>query len=104
MTWTRAKRLRVYRQRRRLLVKEMGGECTYCGKKRKLEFHHTAPRRWRNCGTNRLRRLALCREEWLAGECVLACHKCNCGQGSPRDPQEEIDRLEWVAGKEGVPF
>jgi 5-methylcytosine-specific restriction endonuclease McrA len=66
----------------------MGCVCVYCGKKRKLQFHHTSPRRWTANRVNRLHRMKLYRKDWENGELVLACPTCNKAQGTPTDPDE----------------
>jgi hypothetical protein len=66
-----------YRTHRAKLIEEMGGVCSDCGAKEKLEFGHKSGRTWTARKLNRMQRLRMYRKDWLLGILQLECHGCN---------------------------
>jgi 5-methylcytosine-specific restriction endonuclease McrA len=70
-----------YRERRRALIREMGGKnpaCHYCRLTGvALEFEHPKGRDYDPAKMDRLTRLRQYRSDWRAGNLVLACRSCN---------------------------
>lgn len=83
----RSERRRNYKRSRKALVQELGGQCTCCGSRRKLEFHHLFGRDWDPAKTARWVRLARYRREAAAGLVELRCRHCNSVAGKPKDPE-----------------
>lgn len=83
---------RRYNVQRTLLILMMGSKCAYCQERRpwKLEFHHVVRSKNGQAGrTSRKRRIRWYMQDWLNGECVLACSTCNKKKGMPHDPEEK---------------
>lgn len=89
--WTAVRR-NQYATKRALLILLMGSKCRWCGERRpwRLEFHHLVKSKNGHAGrTSRLTRLRRYMREWLDGECVLACGKCNKRLGPPPGRADE---------------
>lgn len=69
----------------------LGGRCVHCGcdDLSRLEFHHTAPRRWVNRLTDPTTRIARLREDIARGDVALLCKDCNLEAGEPEPPPTE---------------
>lgn len=80
LAWCEAERAR--------LIALLGGKCVRCGKKTKLEFHHTKPRTWVASSMNRWSRLAQYKRDIERGHIELLCNKCNCKAGKPKPDSE----------------
>lgn len=88
------------KQKRRELIKEMGGVCTHvetrrtiggtrevhCDRQHRLEFHHTGERTWTAAKKSRWMRVVLYRKDWQAKILVLLCKKHHnlTKKGNPR--------------------
>jgi len=84
MVWAAKERTkRSYRLGRIALIVTMGGECSRCGTRDDLQFHHTRPRLWRASEVSQWQRLARHKREWAAGHLLLACGPCNRKMGQP---------------------
>lgn len=70
---------------RTLLILLMGAKCKFCPERRpeRLQFHHKYRPKWRPQKTARHMRIRLYARDWGAGECVLACGRCNKKLGQP---------------------
>lgn len=75
----------LYQMKRTRLLRKLGNECVYCGRKSRLEFHHTRPRTWVAAKTNRMQRLRLYERDAANGAVVIACRRCNLRQGTPTE-------------------
>lgn len=63
------------------LVKDLGGECVFCGKKKTLELDHINGRTWNARDKSRWMRLVIHRREARAGLLQVLCRKCNKKKG-----------------------
>src|SRR5262245_7008210 len=70
-------------RRRKSPIVRLGGRCKFCGRKRRLEFHHLGKRTWIASKTSRCRRMVHSEREAAAGLLVLACRRCNASLGEP---------------------
>jgi len=61
------------------------GRCHLCGKKKRLEFDHVAPRTWKASDYTWHRRLKLYEREITEGKVAAACRSCNARKGPVYD-------------------
>ena len=76
MTW-REKTTALYRRRRALLVKFLGGKCLKCGSVQRLELHHLRGRSWTAARLARHQRIVRYEADARAGLLVLLCARCH---------------------------
>lgn len=69
--------------RRAALVKVLGGACSACGSRSKLEFHHPAGRDWEPRKTSRWARIKRYEQEAASGLLAIKCRHCNAVEGRP---------------------
>lgn len=86
MAWCKESAVRRYRIGRARLITEMGGCCQFCLAMdySRLEFHHLHERTWVTRHLSRWSRLVRYRQEFAAGQIVLACSLCNKKLGKPK--------------------
>jgi len=75
-----ARRNAAYRRGRKALIVAMGGKCSLCPRRSKLEFDHPHGRDWSPSRTSRWVRLARYKREWSAGLIRLLCRSCNASK------------------------
>ena len=69
--------LASYRRRRAALINRMGGVCSKCGSRFRLEFNHQVERDWQPREVSRGRRMDLYERDFERGELDLLCRICN---------------------------
>lgn len=67
---------RRYKQRRRLAIEELGGECVRCGSPKNLEFHHVDPK---SKSITIAKGSSMSKKRWDAeiAKCHLLCRPCH---------------------------
>jgi hypothetical protein len=72
------------KRKKQTLIKSLGGKCTWCGRKRDLEFDHIYGTTWIVRDVAYTTRLRLYSEEIVQGLIQLLCRSCNASKGDPR--------------------
>lgn len=62
---------------RTALIRDMGGCCTRCGSRTRLELHHPHGRDWKTRTVSRIQRISLYRRDWESGNLILLCKPCH---------------------------